>query len=229
MRKPKNKAILILTSPLLWIIGICSGMIYQEFFSSSISVFLAANCGNSPTEVLSGQYYRLFTALFLHQDIFHFAGNMIPLALLTWIISASITRLQYLMVLFFSGVIGNLLADIFITRLYKLNGHIWSFLTTFGYTDGSIGMSTAIEGLLFFATIVFLLTNLERFNKVKFKLGLLVLVILSQILGAYQNLSTNPWLDLASYTHFGGGLTGTLLAIIFLYRHHLKAKPTIDD
>ncbi|MCG4285394.1 rhomboid family intramembrane serine protease [Lacticaseibacillus paracasei] len=229
MRKLSSKVKLTFKSPLFWIVIVCFGITYLEFFTSSISFSLTRYCWNSPVEVFSGQYYRLFTALFLHLDIFHLSGNMLFLALLTWIISANITRFQYLMVLLFSGVFGNLLADTFITYLYKLDGHVWSFLTTIGYTYGAIGFSTAIMGLFSFTIIVFLFANARRFTKVKFKSGLLVFAVCSQILYTYQNLSTNPWLSIPSYSHIGGGLIGILLALIFLYRRHQRNESLIRE
>lgn len=58
--------------------------------------------------VYEGEVYRLFTALFLHADLLHLFNNMIFLFLFGIGIESNYRRIEYIVIYFMSGFIGNL-------------------------------------------------------------------------------------------------------------------------
>ncbi|MFC8435168.1 rhomboid family intramembrane serine protease [Streptomyces sp. NPDC057253] len=65
----------------------------------------------APTEgVADGQYYRLVTSMFAHQEIWHIAFNMLSLWWLGGPLEAALGRARYLAVYFVSGLAGSALA-----------------------------------------------------------------------------------------------------------------------
>lgn len=207
----------IISSPLFWIVLICSSITYIEE-SSSFNAFLISNFAtNVPALVLSGQYYRLLTSLFLHTGISHLISNMILLVVLTWIISPIIGKGLYLIVLFLSGIFGNLLADLFITFLNNSNGNYWEFLTTIGYSYGIVGFSTSITGLFTFTFLTFAFIGTKDVPKRIFRLVALTSVSFIGFLSVILGFIAGQWFTLTAYVHFGGGLVGGILGILYLY------------
>jgi membrane associated rhomboid family serine protease len=65
----------------------------------------------APTEgVAGGQWYRLVTSMFTHQEIWHIAFNMLSLWWLGGPLEAALGRARYLAVYFVSGLAGSALA-----------------------------------------------------------------------------------------------------------------------
>ncbi len=58
--------------------------------------------------VYEGEVYRLFTAMFLHADLLHLFNNMIFLFLFGVGIESNYRRIEYIVIYFMSGFIGNL-------------------------------------------------------------------------------------------------------------------------
>jgi len=54
------------------------------------------------------EYYRLITSMFLHADIMHIFSNMIALLLFGTAVESNYSKLEYLIIYFISGLIGNL-------------------------------------------------------------------------------------------------------------------------
>ena len=96
----------------------------------NISDGLIAAFGNYRPLVLSGQYYRLFTSMFLHSDIFHIGFNMYALYILGSQAESFFGKIKFSIIYILSGLSGSLLSIL-------LN------MDTF-----SIGASGAIFGLL---------------------------------------------------------------------------------
>ena len=86
-------------------------------------------CIHGPS-IRAGQYYRLFTGLFLHGNIFHLFFNCYALYVLGSQIENFLGRIKYLIIYIFSGLVGAL------------------FSMTFSGGAGSIGASGAIFGLM---------------------------------------------------------------------------------
>jgi rhomboid protease GluP len=57
-----------------------------------------------------GQYYRLFTAMFVHADLMHLLSNMLALVIFGLLVENRYSILQYLFIYFISGLIGNVVS-----------------------------------------------------------------------------------------------------------------------
>ena len=84
------------------------------------------------------EYWRLFTSMFLHADVFHIFSNMIALLLFGAAVENNYTKFEYLIIYFISGLIGNLFS-LFLLPLNTI----------------SLGASGAIFGLIGAAFILF--------------------------------------------------------------------------
>jgi len=87
------------------------------------------NHGASALYILQGQYGRSITALMLHSDLQHLAGNVLGLLLLGSVICSLLGPGRGLFLILFSGAIGNLLNAFMYRRVHL-----------------SIGASTAVMG-----------------------------------------------------------------------------------
>ena len=90
------------------------------------------------SNILNGEYWRLFTSMFLHADIMHIISNMIALIIFGAVVENSYSKVEYLIIYFISGLIGNLFSLV----LLPLN-------------TISLGASGAIFGLIGAAFILY--------------------------------------------------------------------------
>ncbi|MET9655882.1 rhomboid family intramembrane serine protease [Streptomyces sp. NPDC006510] len=133
--------------------------------------------------VAEGQWYRLVTSMFLHQEVWHIAFNMLGLWWLGGPLESALGRARYLTLYMLSGLAGSALT-------YWLSAPV----------QGSLGASGAIFGLLG-ATAV-LMRRLNYDMRPVFALLAVNLVI-----------TFNPWGGIAWQAHVGGLVAGTLIAI----------------
>lgn len=139
--------------------------------------------GGPPEGVAEGQWYRLVTSMFLHQEVWHIAFNMLGLWWLGGPLEAALGRARYLTLYLLSGLAGSALT-------YWLAAP----------NQPSLGASGAIFGLLG-ATAV-LMRRLNYDMRPVFALLAVNLVI-----------TFNPWGGIAWQAHVGGLIAGTLIAI----------------
>ncbi|MFD0023051.1 rhomboid family intramembrane serine protease [Streptomyces sp. NPDC058382] len=139
--------------------------------------------GGPPEGIAEGQWYRLVTSMFLHQEVWHIAFNMLGLWWLGGPLEAALGRARYI-------------------ALYMLSGLAGSALTYWlaAPNQPSLGASGAIFGLLG-ATAV-LMRRLNYDMRPVFALLAINLVI-----------TFNPWGGIAWQAHVGGLVAGTLIAI----------------
>lgn len=134
------------------------------------------------------EYYRLFTAMFLHFDVEHLTGNMVILLALGDNLEQVLGKVRYLAVYLVSG----------------LGAGICSFL--YSELMGSIGVAAGASGAVFGvigALFCMLLTGKDRMENITApRLGLMIAYIL------YTGFTT-PQIDNAA--HIGGLLTGIVL------------------
>ncbi len=136
----------------------------------------------------NGEYYRLLTSMFLHADIMHIFSNMIALLFFGTAVENNFSKIEYIIIYFISGLIGNLFSLI----LLPLNVI-------------SLGASGAIFGLIGAAFILFTVDG----DRTLIFLGLFYLLF-------FIISSLAPGINL--WAHLFGLIGGILFGYIFIRR-----------
>ena len=147
------------------------------------------------TEVVlrDGQYYRLFTAMFLHADPQHLINNMLMLALGGAIVEHYTGHAFYFFLYMLSGLFGNM-----ISMAYEIQNRLsWV----------SVGASGAIMGLVGFV-VVWILVNRKTFIRSRNLMIRLALLGVFVIEACFFQKGAN------TAAHIGGCLTGAVLGVI---------------
>ncbi|MET8741830.1 rhomboid family intramembrane serine protease [Streptomyces sp. NPDC004728] len=146
--------------------------------------------GRAPTHyggplegVAAGEWYRLVTSMFLHQEVWHIAFNMLGLWWLGGPLEAALGRARYLTLYMVSGLAGSALT-------YWLSAP----------EQGSLGASGAIFGLLGATAVLMRRLNYDM-------RPVLALLAVNLV------ITFNPWGGIAWQAHVGGLVAGTLMAI----------------
>lgn len=162
-------------------------------------------------EVLDGQWYRIFTSMFLHGGMSHLVGNMIMLFFLGNIVEKELGHIKYFVLYFMSGVAGAA-ASLWMQSVRILSGEM---------ILGSIGASGAIFGMLG-GLLWILIRNKGKLAEMTFP-RVLFLVCYS----LYGGL-TGTNVDNAA--HFGGLVTGFLVtALLYRKNRNLKKGKKTDE
>lgn len=152
-----------------------------------------------PLKVLSGEWWRVISANFLHYGLLHFSTNMLALYFLGKLIETNLGIVYYLFVYFFSGI-GAMLAF----TIYSLvSGNNYAFL---------VGASAAIMGLLGSLLAISAYLWLKQKTPMNTKrLRLVIIIIIIQFI--FDNLV--PQVSFSS--HLFGLIIGFLLGNIVLF------------
>lgn len=160
-----------------------------QFLGEALLGFdLLRNVGMKVNElILRGEYWRLFTPMFLHGSILHLGFNMYALFIFGPGLERYYRHGRFLLLFVLSGLAGN----------------IFSFMFT---SSPSLGSSTAIFGLLA-AEGVFLYQNQQLFGGVARRAlyNLIVIGIINLVIGL-----SSPGID--NWGHMGGLLGGAIFA-----------------
>lgn len=98
----------------------------------------------SVEEVLvNGEFYRLFTSMFLHWNVEHLFSNMIVLYYVGAIVERELGTLPYTVLYLLSGLMGNLFSI----------GYEW-FVNLYGSSAGASGAVFGVEGALLFLVMI---------------------------------------------------------------------------
>ena len=172
---------------LVFIIVTISGV---SIFSPTAGELLDVG-GNRRTEVLNGEWWRLFTSMFLHGGVLHIALNIFGLVLGSIFIEPIFGRLKYFGIYVLSGFCASLAS-------------IWWHENTV-----SVGASGAIFGV-YGALLGLLLTNAmskESKRSLIYLIGVYVVIsLLSGLSGGIDNAA-----------HIGGLISGAIIGITFYY------------
>lgn len=133
--------------------------------------------------VAAGEWYRLVTSMFLHQEVWHIAFNMLGLWWLGGPLEVALGRARYLTLYMVSGLAGSALT-------YWLAAP----------EQGSLGASGAIFGLLGATAVLMRRLNYDM-------RPVLALLAVNLV------ITFNPWGGIAWQAHVGGLVAGTLMAI----------------
>ncbi|MEU0299806.1 rhomboid family intramembrane serine protease [Streptomyces sp. NPDC006175] len=137
--------------------------------------------------VAEGQWYRLVTSMFLHQEVWHIAFNMLGLWWLGGPLEAALGRARYLALYLLSGLAGSAL--------------------TYAIADpgqGSLGASGAVFGLLGATAVLMRRMNYDM-------RPVIALLVVNLI------FTFNPWGGIAWQAHVGGLVAGALIAIAMVH------------
>ena len=141
-----------------------------------------------------GEYYRMFTSIFLHFGFSHLVNNMLMLGVMGWQLELVIGRIKFLIIYFAAGLGGNVLSAL-------------AELKTGDYAV-SAGASGAIFGIIG-ALLYIAVRNHGQIGNVSGQ-GILIMVALTLYYGF-----TSSGVD--NFAHIGGLATGFVLAVL-LYR-----------
>lgn len=119
-KKPVVTYILIVLNLMVFLYGVLYGN------DELISMF-----GNNYELVQNGEFYRLFTCMFVHADILHILFNMIALYSIGPVVERYYGKSKFLLIYLVSGLLGSIFSGVFMTA-----------------DSISIGASGAIFGLL---------------------------------------------------------------------------------
>lgn len=142
----------------------------------------------------NGQWYRAFTAMFLHADMEHILSNMLVLYILGEIVERAMGHTKYFIIYIFSGIGGS------ISSLYL------NYLL--GDTVSSLGASGAVFGMI--GALLFILIR----NKGKMETMSIGRVLFYIGASIYLGLRSS---NVDNMAHLGGLISGFILAIL-LYR-----------
>ena len=119
-KKPVVTYILIVLNLMVFLYGVLHGN------DELINIF-----GNNYELVQNGEFYRLFTCMFVHADIMHILFNMIALYSIGPVVERYYGKSKFLLIYLVSGLLGSIFSGVFMTA-----------------DSISIGASGAIFGLL---------------------------------------------------------------------------------
>lgn len=141
-----------------------------------------------------GEYYRIFTAMFLHFGFEHLFNNMLTLFIVGQTLEAEVGKWKFLIIYFISGICGGLLS-------------LLQDIVT-GQNAVAAGASGAIFGLIG-AVLYIAIRRRGRVGNISGR-GLLIMTILSLYLGYTEG-------GIDNFAHIGGLIGGIILAFL-LYR-----------
>lgn len=151
--------------------------------------FLVDWGANVPILSLAGEYWRLFTSMFLHINLMHIAMNMLALWSLGRVLEPKLGASYFIAIYILSGLVGSLLSAV----RHMDNPTI------------SCGASGAILGI-FGVAIVYALKNRGR-SEIPLS-SLVVSLVLTFGAGAIANVD--------NAAHLGGLLTGIVMTVILM-------------
>ena len=168
-------------------------------------------CVHGPS-IRAGQYYRLFTGMFIHANIMHLFFNCYALYVIGTQIESYLGKLKYIIIYLFSGVIGSLFSMTFLGNVGSLgaSGAIFGLLGAmlyFGYHYrvflGNILKSQIIPLIIFNLFLGFILNGVDNFAHIG---GLIGGAMITMALGVKDKSSlfeeVNGWIITTIFTMF---------------------------
>jgi membrane associated rhomboid family serine protease len=143
---------------------------------------------------LNGEWYRIFTHMFLHGHVVHLLVNMLALFSVGREIEASVGSVKFILVYFVCGI-GAALASLY-----------WSFFTI------GVGASGAIFGLFGFSVALSVILGRRDGRPV-------MPILINLVIFIFINVAVGEAFHADHAAHFGGLITGGLLAACSYYLH----------
>lgn len=156
--------------------------------------------------VINGEWYRLFTSMFLHFGFYHLFHNMVLLLFVGDLLEKQVGKWRYLVIAIGGGLLGNLVS------------------TYMDLQSGNLNVSAGASGVVFAViggVIILLLLNPEE---LKIPVSRIIMVTILTILYGFQSTGVD------NAAHIGGLLGGSLITAVvvapFIRRRERKKKET---
>lgn len=186
-KRPTVNIILVVINVAVWCI--------MELLGDTLDgAYIADYGGMYPEFVMNGEWYRLFTAMFLHFGAEHLANNMILLAAAGGRLEAAVGHFRYLLIYIGAGLLGNIVS--YYEMIYTKN---------YAVCAGASGAVFGMIGALVWAAI----RGKGKIEGLTTK-GLLFMLALCMYYGI-----TTAGVDNCAHA---GGVAGGFLLCMLLYR-----------
>lgn len=173
------------------VVFIISGIMSDNFFNINNLVLVTLGAKYTPY-INQGEWWRLFTCMFLHGGFIHIAVNMYSLYSIGSQIEMIFGKLKYVVIYILSGISSSLFS-------YYLSP-----------SPLSVGASGAIFGLLG-AILAFAIKERDRMDK-----GVIGSIIITVVVNLYLGISVLENID--NYAHIGGFIGGIIVSTICLIK-----------
>lgn len=158
---------------------------------AEISYQILMQYGQFNRYVLSGGYWQLFTAIFVHVDIIHLLGNMLFLLIFGLRAEELFKPAEYLLIYFLSGLTGNLLTLLFGPNMVSA-GASGAIFGVFGacmiYLRRAFGQS--IVGALLYAFFLLLISSGQNVNNLAHLGGVVAGLMLGYLIASGRRQKT---------------------------------------
>ena len=162
------------------------------FFLQQRYETITLNGSNMWSRVLNeGEFYRLFTSMFLHADMEHLMSNMIGLYAVGVLLEERLGHAVYLASYFLTGLLASLTSCIYHMKT-----------ESFAY---SIGASGAVYGIVGVYVLLMIVGRDRRDTGIFIRLGVFALLMFSDVFGRRGNID--------NAAHIGGFVAGTLYGL----------------
>ena len=196
-RPERATLILLLAFAVVYLVG-------ELFMHGALQERFRLWAGNGPETVKDGEWWRVFTALFLHASLLHLGMNGAGLWLFGSAVEKTMGRWRFLLVFLLAGALGNFLS------------------ASVARYDVSVGASSGIFGVIgAFAVAVWRLRSPMYFAMRRRLLLFLALMVATDFtIGGLE-----PQID--NLAHVGGFVAGIVLAtILFTVESEIRRKQT---
>ena len=167
---------------------------------STNSQTLLKYCANLDVLVKNGEYYRLFTCIFLHIGIMHLLCNMYSLYIIGREVENLFGKIKYIIIFILSGIYGSIMS------------------LAFTHNTISAGASGAIFGLL--GALLYFGMHYRTYLGEAIKRSIIPIIVVNLIIGFFAE-----GIDLAA--HIGGLVGGVLVAMMVGVPDKSKTKDII--
>ncbi len=176
-RRIRLSYVIIAVNVLMWLFT----EYYSKQYGTDGNLFFGAKF--NPL-IMSGEYWRLITPLFLHGDIIHLFFNSYSLYAVGPVVEDLFGKAKFVVIYFIAGIMGNIASFAFSTHM-------------------SVGASGAIFGLL--GALVYLIKKDKRIFKSSFGTGITITIVYNLIYGFMNKQIDN-------FAHIGGLVGGFAVA-----------------
>ena len=200
LRKEPVTAGLILLNILVFLI--------VEFTGSSQNTMHMLDCGAAftPMIIQVGEYYRLFTCMFLHFGIYHIANNMLVLFVLGQRLEPVVGKIKFILIYLLGGLGGNIFS--FIMEMKSAD---------YAVSAGASGAVFAVMGAMLYVVI----RNHGRIQDISVR-QMVIMAGFSLYFGF-----TSTGVDNAA--HVGGMACGFILAAVLYHPGNFSGRTMWKD